>query len=198
MSLLNGLKIVIGGLVGYQLLGLMKTGSRPVLRPPGAADEEIFLAQCLRCGKCIQACPYDVIKVSTESSGIGIGTPYITPREGACQLCEDFPCVKACPTGALSNVSTISDVHMGTAVIDREHCIAIKGNRCEVCYRVCPLIDEAITIQYSIREGDDIHTIFEPVIDPDKCVGCGLCEERCVIGDPLAIRVKPREISGMF
>lgn len=81
---------------------------------------------------------------------------------------------------------------MGIAVIDRDRCIALQGIRCEVCYRVCPFIDEAITIKYSLREGDNIHAIFEPVIHADLCVGCGICEERCVITDPMAIYIKPR------
>lgn len=198
MNFLTGLKVLVGGLAGYQLLSLMKKGTRSVLRPPGASDEDSFLAQCIRCDKCVQACPHDVIKVGDASHGVGIGTPYIVPREGACQLCEDFPCVEVCPTEALSGIKKVSDVKMGVAVLDRENCIALKGNRCEVCYRACPLIDQAITINYKLREGDNIHTIFEPIINKEYCVGCGICEERCVVSEPVAIRIKPREIEGLF
>ena len=59
----------------------------------------------------------------------------------------------------------------GIAVIDEDLCIAFQGMRCEVCYRTCPLIDEAIVIDYRLREGDAIHSVFAPVIDEDKCVG---------------------------
>ena len=83
-----------------------------------------------------------------------------------------------------------ADVHMGTAVIEEDLCIALQGMRCEVCYRVCPLIDEAMTIDYRMREGDAIHAVFAPRIDREKCVGCGLCVERCVVGEPrVAIRI---------
>lgn len=73
-------------------------------------------------------------------------------------------------------------------------CIAFQGMRCEVCYRTCPLIDEAIVIDYRLREGDAIHSVFAPVIDEDKCVGCGLCVERCVVSEPrVAIRIASDE-----
>jgi ferredoxin-type protein NapG len=84
---------------------------------------------------------------------------------------------------------------MGLAELDTELCAALKGNRCEVCYRACPLIDEAITIIPSLRQGDSTHVIFEPTINSEACVGCGICEERCVVSDPkVAIRIRPREI----
>ena len=51
---------------------------------------------------------------------------------------------------------------MGTAVIDEDLCIAFQGMRCEVCYRTCPLIDQAISIDYRLREGDAIHSLFAP------------------------------------
>ena len=81
-----------------------------------------------------------------------MGTPMIDARAQACRLCEDFPCVEACPTNALRDIETRSDVKMGVAVIDEDLCIAFQGMRCEVCYRTCPLIDEAIVIDYRLRE----------------------------------------------
>lgn len=192
------LKLLIGGLVSYELLQLMKSGNKPVLRPPGADDEDVFLAMCVRCGRCAQACPYDSIKMGTEKHGVGIGTPYIVAREIPCHLCDDFPCVEVCPTDALSGIKDVYDVEMGTAVIDEDACIAFRGNRCEVCFRECPLMGEAIKIDYRMREGDEIHAVFAPVVDPEKCVGCGICEERCVVENPVAIVVKPREPKGLF
>ena len=45
-----------------------------------------------------------------------------------------------------------------------------------------------------LREGDAIHSVFAPVIDEDKCVGCGLCVERCVVSEPrVAIRIASDE-----
>ncbi len=53
---------------------------------------------------------------------------------------------------------------MGCAVINRDLCIAVQGMRCEVCYRACPFIDSAIAIGASVREGDAIHAVFEPLV----------------------------------
>ena len=191
-------KLLIGGIAAYELLGMMKAGNKTVLRPPGAADEDEFLALCVRCGKCNQACPYDSIKMGKENLGFGIGTPYIDARDNPCRLCDDYPCVNVCPTDALTGINNVYDVEMGTAVIDTNSCIAYQGMRCEVCYRECPLIDEAIKLNIYVKPDDPTHAVFAPIIDPEKCVGCGICEERCVVDNPIAIRVKPREIKGLF
>lgn len=171
-------------IVAFQAVAYASRGESSLLRPPGAQGESDFMARCIKCGKCIEACPYQALKPAGDEAGMAVGTPRIDARDQACRLCEDFPCVDVCPTGALRDVSARSDVRMGVAVIDEEGCIAFQGMRCEVCYRACPLIDQAIVIDYRMREGDAIHTLFAPVIDEDACVGCGLCVERCVVSEP--------------
>ncbi len=47
------------------------------LRPPGAVSEDEFLALCIKCGQCLQVCPYHSIKLADFAKGHGIGTPYI-------------------------------------------------------------------------------------------------------------------------
>ncbi len=181
---------IAAAIVGGQAVYLAAAGKGELLRPPGAQSESDFMARCVKCGKCLEACPYRAVHVAPGNAGAAAGTPVIDAREQACRLCEDFPCVAACPTGALRDVEARADVHMGTAVIEEDLCIALQGMRCEVCYRVCPLIDEAMTIDYRMREGDAIHAVFAPRIDREKCVGCGLCVERCVVGEPrVAIRI---------
>lgn len=155
-----------------------------LLRPPGAQTEADFRGRCIKCGKCIEACPYGSLHVADALAGSEVGSPCIDARAQACRMCDDFPCVAACPTGALRDVSEKHDMHVGYAQIDEDVCIAFKGYRCEVCYRVCPLIDEAITLNFEGVEGDSIHTKFEPTIDKDVCTGCGLCVQRCAVSDP--------------
>lgn len=159
------------------------------LRPPGALDDTRFLGACIKCGKCAQACPYDAIRMAGGEAGAGIGTPYIIAREAPCRLCPDIPCAKACPSGALDRkLEDIEKIRMGTAVIvDRENCLSIRGLRCEVCYRQCPLIDKAITIEPRHNTRTGFHTIMEPVIHRDKCVGCGICENACVRDKPVIV-----------
>ncbi len=166
---------------------------RELLRPPGAQGERDFAARCVRCGKCMLACPYTAIVAAGFDAGMSQGTPCIDAREQACRLCADTPCVRACPTGALRDIDEVADIRMGTAVIDEDRCLSYRSLRCEVCYRTCPLIDSAISIEYSMREGDAIHATFAPVINEENCVGCGLCVERCPVDDGgPAIAVKPR------
>ena len=173
------------GLLAVNAAAYAIEGESTLLRPPGAVSEHDFMARCVKCGKCIEACPYKSLIVAPVTAGNAAGTPTLNTREQACRLCQDFPCVHVCPTQALRDVVERSDVHMGIAVIDEDICIAFQGMRCEVCYRACPLIDEAITIDYRLREGDAIHSVFAPIINEDKCVGCGLCVERCVVSDPV-------------
>jgi len=159
------------------------------LRPPGAVDEKRFLGACIRCGKCVNVCPYDSIKLAGPDAGVSIGTPVIRPREEPCYLCPDLPCARACPSGALdSGLQEIEKVRMGTAVIvDRENCLSLRGLRCEVCYSNCPLIDKAITIEARHNERTGVHSIMEPVIHREKCVGCGICEKTCVREKPVIV-----------
>ena len=186
-------KIVSGALVGAATVAAMVRTTDDVLRPPGAGDEATFLSKCIKCGRCIEACPYAALHVVDGAAGIAgpaVGTPTLTVRDQACRMCEDMPCIAACPTGALQELDDRRDIRMGVAVIDRDLCIAVKSLRCEVCYRSCPLIDEAIKIDYKVREGDALHSTFEPVIDPDVCTGCGLCVQRCVVESPrVAVRI---------
>ncbi len=101
------------------------------LRPPGAVPEEQFLSMCIKCGQCLQVCPYDAIKLEDIDGKAGVGTAYIAPLERGCYLCEAFPCVLACPTGALDHeANVIEKVHMGMAVVVNEQaCIALENKK---------------------------------------------------------------------
>lgn len=111
-------------------------------------------------------------------------------------MCEDLPCIKACPTGALDpELTDPSAIKMGIAVlVDQETCLNYLGLRCGVCYRVCPSIGKAITqdAQHNQRSGK--HTLFLPKIHSDHCTGCGKCEKSCVLPVP-AIKVLPRHLA---
>jgi MauM/NapG family ferredoxin protein len=168
------------------------------LRPPGALSEDEFLARCIRCGRCADACPNRCITAFSEPAGRAFslapgraqeGTPVIFPRQQACNLClshrgDVLACTAACPTGALSRVEKTpegiqSGVTMGTAVVDENLCYSFTGSSCGVCVRACPFEGRAL------RAGQ-----FEtPLLDPAWCVGCGLCERSC-IRYPQAITVR--------
>lgn len=167
-----------------------------VLRPPGAGVESDFLSACVRCGLCVRDCPYPTLGLADVGEDVPAGTPYFIARRYPCEMCEDVPCVKACPTGALDpSLTNIDDARMGLAVlIDQETCLNMQGLRCDVCHRVCPLINEAITLEreHNLRTG--VHAVFKPTVHSDKCTGCGKCERACVL-DKAAIRVIPRHLA---
>lgn len=166
------------------------------IRPPGALAEAGFLGACIRCGMCVRDCPYHVLDLARAGQDIATGTPYFTARSGPCEMCDDIPCVKACPTSALDHeLKDIDKARMGLAVlVDHETCLNFLGLRCDVCYRVCPLIDKAITLepQHNARTGK--HTLFIPTVHSDRCTGCGKCEKACVL-EAAAIRVLPRHLA---
>jgi len=171
------------------------------LRPPGALKEEDFLKTCIKCGLCVEACPYDTLLLAKPGDHKPLGTPYFIPRDIPCYMCPDIPCVPVCPTGALdeSSVTTngeldITEADMGLAVIDDNSCIAFWGIQCDACYRACPLLGEAISVIYEKNERTGKHAFLKPIVHADVCTGCGLCEKACVTEKP-AIFVLPREVS---
>lgn len=86
--------------------------------PARAINENAFASACVRCGQCVQACPYDTLKLATLASGLSAGTPYFVARDIPCEMCEDIPCAKVCPSGALDReIESIDDARMGLAVL---------------------------------------------------------------------------------
>lgn len=166
------------------------------IRPPGALPEDQFLGACIRCGLCVRDCPYGTLDLTRLGDGPATGTPYFNAWRVPCEMCEDIPCVKACPTGALDHQLTdITQARMGIAVlVDQENCLNFLGLRCDVCYRVCPLIDKAITLetQHNLRSGK--HAMFLPTVHAEACTGCGKCEKACVL-EEAAIKVLPAPLA---
>ncbi len=185
-----------GGMLAVRGAGASQTSC---VRPPGALPEAEFLATCIRCGRCADACPNRCISPFTEATGrdlslrpgpTQVNTPVIFPRRQACMLCNGAPgdrllCTDACPSGALQVTrkqpdAILESVDMGTAEVDTNLCYSYNGASCGACVRACPFEGKAL------RAG-----LWEkPLIDPDVCVGCGLCERSC-IRYPQAIRVRP-------
>lgn len=167
-------------------------------RPPGALAGDRFLAACARCGQCVKACPYGTLKLAAMPDLAPIGTPYFTPREIPCYMCKDLLCVKACPTGALDpKLQDIADARMGVAVIDPQSCLSWQGLRCEVCFRECPEASRALTIDPHPRELSK-HAVFVPIVHPDRCTGCGLCEKSCPTDVPAIRIVDPETVLGVI
>ncbi len=178
-------------------LGLYSRSAAPLapyaLRPPGALLEPDFLGACVRCGLCVRDCPFDTLRLAELGDPAAApGTPYFVAREIPCEMCDPIYCVEACPTGALEpQLTDIDDARMGLAVlIDLETCIAFQGLRCEVCFNVCPVRGDAITLERRHNPRTGQHVQFVPVVHSDACTGCGKCEHACITSEA-AIKVLP-------
>jgi ferredoxin-type protein NapG len=163
--------------------GGKNTKGLSVIRPPGAVDEAEFLSLCTKCDDCMNACPHGSIKKAGSKFGSADNTPVIIPSEKPCYLCDDFPCIEACKTKALVSVADKREVRMGKAYIDSTLCYnegENSGKMYPLCVLKCPLSGEAISMEDS-----------KPVVDQEKCVGCGVCESTCLaINNQVAIRVR--------
>jgi len=144
------------------------------LRPPGAADEALFLERCTKCGDCAKACPYGSIRFHPQN-----GTPVIFAAKMPCYLCEDVPCIAACATEALLPVEGRGQIRMGLATVSHQICTAGQG--CHACASRCPT--DALSMDFDRQR---------LVVTTERCVGCGLCEQVCgTVNDRVAIRVTP-------
>ena len=143
----------------------------PVFRPPGAIAEIAFLAACTRCGDCIDVCPPRAIIKAPPGAGLAAGTPMIDPSLQPCVVCDDMPCARSCPTDALIVPERLWDGYrLGWLELVPERCIVYEGVECGTCARVCPVGEEALSLDEAGR----------PVIHAEGCVGCGVCVRACV------------------
>jgi len=157
---------------------------RPVLRPPGAIDEEQFLQTCMVSGQCVTSCPVSAIKVTVDSDPMKEGRPFIDAQSQACVVCEDLSCMKVCPSGALVPVEQ-EDIRMGIAEVDDAFCVRTQGEDCQICVDKCPLGEAAIRVSY---HGGPIE-----IMDPG-CTGCGVCEMYCPT-EPRSVIVRPLSVA---
>lgn len=175
------LKLSAGAAAGIALSTVLRSGSSSakVLRPPGALLESSFRAACIRCGRCMMACPNKALQPVPISSGLdAYATPFIIARQANCCLC--MTCMDVCPTGAIAKVS-IEQVNMGKAAIDVQRCLAWSEDKdCFICGEQC------LRLAIDITDGN------KPVLNDALCVGCGTCERNCPVEGAAAIRVSPR------
>ncbi len=149
----------------------------PLIRPPGAVNEVSFLLKCTRCDRCAEACPHNAIEQAGAETGSAIGTPVINPKDEPCRMCDDFPCIQACPDEALLPAPSYK---IGTARISPVKCFAFIGQVCDYCHDCCPEKDKAILMEKG-----------KPLVIEDKCTGCGICEFYCPAPGK-AIRILPK------
>jgi polyferredoxin/ferredoxin len=156
----------VGGLAGANR-------NAELIRPPGALDEDRFLARCLRCGQCMRICPANIIQPALLEAGIqGLWTPAVNYRIGVSGCLPNcIACGQVCPTAAIRPLSleerqglgefaAPGPIRMGTAFVDRGRCLPWAMDRpCLVCHELCPVSPKAIftrTTFENIRDGSQV------------------------------------------
>ncbi len=200
-------QLIGAAIAGAALLPLYRASAGSALapgplaiRPPGALREDEFLARCIRCGACVNACPTSALQPSFAAAGIeGAWTPILVARRGWCEPSCTL-CGQVCPTGAIRPMSaeqkgwsrSESPVRIGTAFFDFGRCLPWgMATPCIVCQEVCPTSPKAIwleEVEAPRRDGSMVR-LQRPHLEPAKCVGCGLCEAKCPVPDLAAVRV---------
>jgi MauM/NapG family ferredoxin protein len=161
--------------------------SSRLIRPPGALPEPEFQARCVRCGECMKGCLTNTLQPVWFEAGLsGLWSPKITARLAGCeQNCN--VCGHLCPTGAIRPLSLDEKTFakVGTARVIKSRCIAYEQDRqCLICDEICPY--NAISSQFVAG-----HPVTVPVIDENRCNGCGYCENKCPVVGESAIVVEP-------
>ncbi len=190
-STLGILGVVLAGGVVFSPYAL-KAENR--LRPPGAVSEKEFLGLCIKCGQCLQVCPFHSIKLAEIATGHGEGTPYIDPMERGCWACEAVPCVLACPSGALNHeCSKIEDAHLGIAVLEfPDRCLAISNTPIpkDYNYKMKKFVSGVTNI-------NELEVKLLEKFDGYEGKECTLCADMCPIPNPMsAISMVPDSKGG--
>ncbi len=174
--------------------------------PPGAWSAEHFAKHCTACQLCVSVCPNEVLRPSTDFSSFM--QPYMSYERGYCRP-ECTKCSEVCPTGALKPITREekSSTQVGHAVWVRKNCIPLTdGETCGNCERHCPTgaiqLIEATTLHDLTEEekaaiektnGKRPRKKMVPVINVERCIGCGACEALCPARPYTAIYVEGHE-----
>ena len=189
----------LAGLGAKLLFGIDPQASKrsfnpALIRPPGALPEDEFLARCIRCGECMKVCPTNAIHPTSLEGGVeGVWTPVLNMPVGYCDY-ECNLCSQVCPTHAIRQVDVPEKkkIKIGLAYIDKNRCLPWAYSKtCIVCEEHCPTPKKAIwfeEVEVLNIQGEKL-TIKQPRVDPDLCIGCGICETKCPVKGQAAVRV---------
>ncbi|MDE6704220.1 MAG: 4Fe-4S binding protein [Muribaculaceae bacterium] len=181
-------KTVDGGLAAIEDKKIPERKTKIV--PPGARSIRNLESHCTACQLCVAACPNGVLRPSTELDSLM--QPESSYERGYCRP-ECVRCSEVCPAGAIRPITVAdkSSVQIGHAVWVRDNCIPLTdGVECGNCARHCPV--GAITMVPS--DSDDENSLKIPVVNTERCIGCGACENLCPSRPFSAIYVEGHEV----
>lgn len=181
-------KKVDGGLAAIEDKKIPKRAS-PIL-PPGALSARDFARHCTACQLCVSVCPNEVLRPSTDL--MKLMQPEMSYERGYCRP-ECTKCGEICPAGAIHPITAAdkSATQIGHAVWIKKNCIPLTdGVECGNCARHCPA--GAIQMVPSDPQQEDSPKI--PVVNTERCIGCGACENLCPARPFSAIYVEGHEM----
>lgn len=159
------------------------------LIPPGAVGAWHMARHCTGCQLCVSVCPNQVLRPSTDLSKLM--QPEMSYERGYCRP-ECTKCSEVCPAGAFHPISKAdkSSIQIGHAVWVKENCVPIADKvECGNCFRHCP----TGAIQMVPSDAAVPKSLKIPVVDTERCIGCGACENLCPARPFSAIYVEGHE-----
>ena len=198
-----GKRALLGGLlagVSIPFMGRLdgqidKISDPRLIRPPGSLPEKSFLELCQRCGLCMKVCPTNVINPTLAEAGMaGFWTPHLIMTQGYCEYTCTL-CGSVCPTGAIREMGVKEKINqpvkIGSAYMDRGRCLPWSG-KCTL-HRLpgsLPDLTQGDLCQkgYCDCSGRKKLKVQLPYVDLQKCIGCGICENKCPVRGLPAIR----------
>ena len=158
--------------------------------PPGALSAKNFAQHCTACQLCVQVCPNQVLRPSTGL--MNMMQPEVSYERGYCRP-ECTKCSEVCPVGAIRPIDRAekSSIQVGHAVWVEKNCIVNTDNvSCGNCARHCP----TGAIQMVSKDANNPKSLKIPVVNTERCIGCGACENLCPSRPFSAIYVEGHEV----
>lgn len=158
--------------------------------PPGAKSLRNMANHCTACQLCVSVCPNNVLRPSKNL--MTLMQPESSYERGYCRP-ECTKCSDVCPAGAILKITSEdkSATQIGHGVWVKENCIPLTdGVDCGNCARHCP----TGAIQMISSDPDNPDSPKIPMVDTERCIGCGACENLCPARPFSAIYVEGHEV----